>query len=85
MWNRLKDLKKQHMMPLNKGKYKQMQHNLIEIYQSGKGHTVISKALGLQWTRNTGEPSKDWLANQNSSKGFSMTPQGGRKRTQTNI
>ncbi len=67
-------------MPRSKEIQEQMRNKIVDMYQSGKGYKVTSKALGLhanhgqshypqmEKTCNSGEPSREWLAYQNYSK-----------------
>ncbi len=43
-------LKEQHIMLRSKEIQEQMRNKIVDMYQSGKGYKVISKALGLQRT-----------------------------------
>ncbi|KAI3355086.1 hypothetical protein L3Q82_017865, partial [Scortum barcoo] len=73
------------IMPRSKEIQEQMRKKVIEIYQSGKGYKAISKASGtpanhseshypqMAKTWNSGEPSQEWLADQNYPKSAATT------------
>ncbi|KAI5104198.1 hypothetical protein C0J45_5824 [Silurus meridionalis] len=83
-------------MPRSKEIQKQIRKKVIEIYQSGKGYKVISKALGLQQTtmraiihkwqkHGSGDPSQELPAEQNNPKSTATTHPRGYKKPQNKI